>query len=90
MQVACGRVGVACGGRWGCSTTSRISSSWPVGLAHRPLRPCLDSTYSGESIRPGRIHRDGFRGLWDGINAKRDFGWDVNPWVWPLTFRRTE
>jgi hypothetical protein len=25
--------------------------------------------------------------LWDKLNAKRGFGWDVNPWVWALTFR---
>ena len=29
-----------------------------------------------------------FADLWDSINAKRGFGWDVNPWVWALTFRR--
>ncbi len=24
--------------------------------------------------------------LWDSINAKRGFGWDVNPWVWVVEF----
>lgn len=28
-----------------------------------------------------------FRELWDSINAKRGFGWDVNPWVWVVTFK---
>lgn len=32
--------------------------------------------------------RDNFRRLWDSINAKRGFGWDANPWVWVITFRR--
>jgi len=27
-----------------------------------------------------------FRSLWDSINAKRGFGWDVNPWVWVVEF----
>ena len=31
-----------------------------------------------------------FRELWDSINAKRGYGWDVNPLVWVLGFRRTE
>ena len=22
-------------------------------------------------------------------NAKRGFGWDVNPWVWAITFEQT-
>jgi hypothetical protein len=26
--------------------------------------------------------------LWDSINAKRGFGWDKNPWVWVVDFRR--
>ena len=30
--------------------------------------------------------RSWFAQLWDTINAKRGFGWDVNPWVWALTF----
>jgi len=33
---------------------------------------------------------DAFHGLWDSLNAKRGFGWDVNPWVWALTFKRVE
>ena len=24
--------------------------------------------------------------LWDTINAKRGFGWDMNPWVWVVKF----
>lgn len=31
-----------------------------------------------------------FSDLWDSINGKRGFGWDTNPWVWALTFRRVE
>lgn len=29
-----------------------------------------------------------FRRLWDSINVKRGFGWDVNPWVWVVEFKR--
>jgi hypothetical protein len=31
-----------------------------------------------------------YRDLWDSLNAKRGYGWDVNPWVWCITFRRVE
>lgn len=31
-----------------------------------------------------------FYNLWDSINAKRGFGWDKNPWVWVLTFRKAD
>lgn len=29
-----------------------------------------------------------FRSLWNELNSKRGFGWDVNPWVWVIEFRR--
>ncbi len=31
--------------------------------------------------------RHAFGDLWDSINLKRGFGWDVNPYVWCLTFQ---
>jgi len=29
-----------------------------------------------------------FADYWDSLNAKRGYGWDVNPFVWVLSFRR--
>lgn len=29
-----------------------------------------------------------YRELWDSLNAKRGHGWDANPWVWVVNFRR--
>jgi len=29
-----------------------------------------------------------FEALWDSLNAKRGYGWDKNPWVWVIEFRR--
>lgn len=37
-----------------------------------------------------RSPRDAFRKLWDSINAKRGYGWDENPWVWCVSFRKIE
>ena len=28
-----------------------------------------------------------FQSLWDSLNAKRGFGWEVNPWVWVIRFK---
>ena len=37
----------------------------------------------------GRRWRAAFRELWDSINAKRKaLGWEANPWVWVISFRR--
>ena len=32
--------------------------------------------------------REAFENLWDSINAKRGYGWDVNPWVWVVEFKQ--
>lgn len=29
-----------------------------------------------------------YRRLWDSINAKRGYGWDKNPWVWMIEFKK--
>ena len=29
-----------------------------------------------------------FAKLWDSLNAKRGYGWDVNDWVWVNTLER--
>jgi len=34
--------------------------------------------------------KDYFKNLWDGINQKRGYGWDTNPWVWVVEFERTD
>lgn len=33
-------------------------------------------------------HRGQFQVLWDSINEKRGFGWESNPWVWVISFKR--
>ena len=30
--------------------------------------------------------KEAFTALWDGINGKRVYGWDTNPWVWVVEF----
>ena len=35
-------------------------------------------------------HRQMFEGLWESINDKRGYGWESNPWVWVIEFKRIE
>lgn len=42
-------------------------------------------TWRGPDLE--RTVRESYRDLWDSLNAKRGFGWDVNPWVWVIAFR---
>jgi hypothetical protein len=32
--------------------------------------------------------RNRFISQWNALNSKRGFGWDANPWVWVVSFRR--
>jgi hypothetical protein len=34
--------------------------------------------------------RDKYKVLWDSINFKRGYGWNTNPWVWVITFKKLE
>ena len=42
--------------------------------------------HGGEPIPPTSL----FHELWDSINAKRGYGWDANPWVWVVSFKRIQ
>ncbi len=50
------------------------------------VRP-IDATMEGCRSLPDWMVLAEFQELWDSINAKRGYSWDVNPWVWALTFK---
>jgi hypothetical protein len=43
-------------------------------------------TYYGETLDEP-TPKEKFAKLWNTINAKRGYGWDVNPWVWVIEFK---
>ena len=55
-----------------------------------------DAIAEGVFSAPDRYHVDGvnpypvasFSELWDSLNAKRGYGWSVNPWVYVIEFER--
>lgn len=38
----------------------------------------------------GSKYRDSFAALWDSINKKRGYGWNKNPWVWVIKYKRMQ
>jgi hypothetical protein len=64
---------------------------WAEGLVRvdKPLRNLARAT----PVRGApqlTVPRQAFAQLWDSINTKRGFGWDINPWVWVIEFERVE
>ena len=47
---------------------------------------CLEGVDGHEWHDKGGPRKE-FARLWDTINAKRGFGWEVNPWVFVVTFK---
>lgn len=54
---------------------------------------CIETGAPVEWPGPGpepykRDMRKVFSILWDSLNAKRGYGWDLNPWVWVIEFKK--
>lgn len=63
------------------------------GIQVLPLQSESDPSawyQSAPGIHQERSAKASYRSLWDSINSKRGFGWDKNPWVWAITFKRAE
>ena len=43
-----------------------------------------------ENIWPTELEFTWFRQQWNSIYAKRGLGWDANPWVWAVSFKKLE
>ncbi|MCA8226161.1 ASCH domain-containing protein [Burkholderia vietnamiensis] len=50
----------------------------------------LWSTYRQSDTDGTYSPRLSYQFLWDGLNAARGHGWDANPWVWVIQFRRID
>lgn len=79
--------------RWASRITLEIT-----GVKVERLRDISDKDIEREGIigdfvpdvnandpRSAKIY---FMELWDSLNAKRGYGWDLNPWVWCIAFKR--
>lgn len=84
-------------GRWRPSIhMPRAASRLSLGVTDVRLQRLQDISWQDvhregvpdEYLAGYEDERLGFRDLWDEINAGRGFGWDGNPWVWVVQFKR--
>jgi hypothetical protein len=47
---------------------------------------CIPDTVVGGQYQ--QWQRDYWIPLWDSVNKKRGYGWETNPWVWVISFKR--
>jgi hypothetical protein len=50
----------------------------------------VPSTEADADVWRNHTTVENFAALWDSLNAKHGFGWDANPWVWVIEFKRLE
>lgn len=65
------------------------------GLLRCPTSKCDKSTQMLYYLSPGDEGGwtnpvEAYENLWNQINTKRGYGWNVNPWVWVVEFRKLE
>lgn len=69
--------------RWGNLNHAQVPGETPPDWLLEPKKMLVGSALEFTA-------KDYFRLLWDTLNAKPGYGWDVNPWVWAIEFKRTK
>lgn len=69
---------------------ARYFPSIPIGTPHKYSPP---TRWSMEELPPNTDHclssaKYAFANFWNKLNEKRGHGWDKNPWVWAVEFKR--
>lgn len=65
------------------SSDSILEGSYLYSANPLPVKNESDSKFGWSHTA-----KDAYRVLWDSINAKRGYGWDKNPFVWCIEFRK--
>lgn len=69
----------------------RVERVQDITEADARTEGCVKSNLSMSiGIDRDSTYRENFEKLWNSINEKRGYGWDVNPWVWVVEFERIE
>lgn len=77
--------------RWASRITLEITNVRVERLQDVTEEDAIAEGFNFQTLRNETISaRCNFHFLWEEINAKRGYGWDKNPWVWVIEFKRIE
>jgi hypothetical protein len=86
--------------RWASRLTLKIITIWPERLQDIWSKRTDDwgdifaegipqsAVWNGKGEMPTPLSL--YIDIWNSINAKRGYGWEVNPWCWVIEFKRVE
>lgn len=61
----------------------------PIGICQF-INEWIDYSNIDGCGNPCDSAKESYQTLWDSLNAKRGYGWEKNPWVWVLEFRKAD
>lgn len=71
-----------------------VDANPPLHVKQKFIAPGVRmQNYAGEVDDHAPAHdnaRDAYACLWDSLYEKRGFGWEENPWVWVVKFRKVD
>lgn len=87
--------------RWASRITLEVTNIRVERLQDISELDALAEGVDGERLVHGKLNgvegdfvegscREGYKALWNSINTKRGYGWEADPWVWVVEFKRIE
>jgi hypothetical protein len=76
--------------RWACRLVLELTDVRVERIRDISVADCRAEGAEGGDSTNEIGWRYSFGSTWNALNEKRGFGWDVNPWVWVLSFRRAD